>query len=209
MPARRKSSGGGAASPQGVPSPLPALAVFDLDDCLWTPEMHELPCCPSQPVLGPMPGGGEGAAGLRCGKDGPVVRLFPGALRALHELHSAPEFAGVQVAAASSSLEPSYSAACLEGLEVAPGVSIGSMFRYRAIGRTGALSPDKVTHFRQIQRESGVSFSEMLFFDDCNWGDNVGRVASTFGVVGCRTPAGLQYEEWREGLRMYAAARRK
>ena len=29
-----------------------AMIVFDLDDCLWTPEMHELYGMPSKPVRG-------------------------------------------------------------------------------------------------------------------------------------------------------------
>jgi hypothetical protein len=33
---------------------LPSMIVFDLDDCLWTPEMHELSGKPSLPVEGPL-----------------------------------------------------------------------------------------------------------------------------------------------------------
>ena len=33
---------------------LPTIIVFDLDDCLWTPEMHELSGPPSIPVEGPL-----------------------------------------------------------------------------------------------------------------------------------------------------------
>ena len=33
---------------------LPSLIAFDLDDCLWTPEMHELSGMPSIEVEGPL-----------------------------------------------------------------------------------------------------------------------------------------------------------
>jgi hypothetical protein len=43
----------------------------------------------------------------------------------------------------------------------------------------------------------------MLFFDDCNWGDNVEIIRRAFGVVGQRTPSGLQFTEFEEALKRY------
>ena len=42
-----------------------------------------------------------------------------------------------------------------------------TVFQHAAVGRTGRLSPDKRTHFSVLTAESGVPYSEMLFFDDC------------------------------------------
>ena len=52
---------------------LPALIVFDLDACLWTPEMYELSSAPTayDASLG----------GVRAGRD--TVKLFPGAAAVL------------------------------------------------------------------------------------------------------------------------------
>jgi magnesium-dependent phosphatase 1 len=194
---------------------LPTMIVFDLDDCLWSPEMYTLHAAPSVPEMGdlsPSSGGTtkdssmRGVVGMRVPPSGPTVRLFAGARRVLYELATDPKYRGIILAAASSSEEPSYSRACLDGIEVLPGLPMAKMFRYRQIGRTGELTPDKRTHFRLLQRESGVPYEEMLFFDDCNWGDHCGTVARAFGVTGQRTPSGLQYSEFLEGLDKYRKA---
>jgi len=152
------------------------MIVFDLDDCLWTPEMHELPGCPEIPVHGPLvPRGAEPAAaarppsgvvGLRVPRYQDTVTLYDGARRVLFELATNPEYRGVRLATASSSLEPAYSYACLAGIEVLPGLALGDMMAHNQIGRTGRLSPDKTTHFKELHEESGVPYAEMLFFDD-------------------------------------------
>ncbi len=92
---------------------LPAMVVFDLDACLWAPEMFQLPSLPTQEILA------QGrCVGLRCAPRGPTVELFPGALHALRKLLTQPEWRGTRIAAASSSLEPAYSFACLRAIEV-------------------------------------------------------------------------------------------
>ena len=46
----------------------------------------------------------------------------------------------------------------------------------------------------------------MIFFDDCNWSDHVSMVMSECrGVIGQRTPHGLQESEWEQALAMYHA----
>lgn len=191
------------------PSRVPQLIVFDLDQCMWSPEMYQLRSKPTVPVLGDLGNGlGEGIVG--CNNGNQTVALFPGALLALQELHTLKEFKHTRIAAASSSEEPTYSAACLDLLEILPGVTMRSVFSYFAIGRTkacGNLTSDKRTHFKKIQAESGIDFSEMLFFDDCNWGDHVGKINKAHGVIGQRTPEGLQESEWREALATFAQER--
>ena len=183
----------------------PKLVVFDLDMCMWHPEMYQLPGKPTRKVIGSLGSAGNGVVGAATGST--IVRLFPGALRALQELYLLPEWQDTKVAAASSSEEPSYSAACLDMLEIVPGVPMREVFSYLAIGRQGELSSDKRTHFAKIGRESGVAFRDMIFFDDCNWGDHVRTIAQSHGVVGVRTPRGMQDKEWREGLRRFAEQR--
>jgi hypothetical protein len=110
---------------------LPSMIVFDLDDCLWTPEMHELPGLPSIPIEGSLDNHKmRGVVGLKVPRNGPTVFLFDGARKALHELATNPQYEGVILATASSSLEPSYSYACLERIEILPGLSISDMMTY-------------------------------------------------------------------------------
>lgn len=195
---------------------LPSMIVFDLDDCLWSPEMHELSGTPSIPVEGPLdpldvensPLGTTGMrvrrrGGMWDGDESECVQLFHGARLALRELALNPKYRGIKLAAASSSLEPSYSHKCLQGIEVLPDLTLRDMFTYDQIGRSGKLSPRKTTHFRELHKESGIPYEEMLFFDDCNWGDHCADVTRTHGVVSQRTPSGLQIEQFHRALEKY------
>jgi magnesium-dependent phosphatase 1 len=187
-----------------IPGRLPRLVVFDLDACVWEPEMYELDATPTKPCHADL-GCGMQVAGLQAGDS--TVRLFEGALIALRELHTNPAFENVMLASASSSLVPAWSWACMAGLEIFPGVPVEKAFSYQQIGREGKLSPDKRTHFRELLQDSGIPYEEMLFFDDCGYGDHVGDLYRQIGVIGQRTPNGMTEAEWREGLARFAAER--
>ena len=204
---------------------LPALIVFDLDDCLWTPEMHELSGMPSKPIEGPLdpnnpdsplgtiglavPRGKRGGWGSYNDDDEEVVELYHGARLALRELISNPEYKNIQIGVASTSLEPSYSRACIAGIEISQEIYLKDIISYAQIGRSGQLNSRKVNHFKFIHEESGVPYEDMLYFDDCNWGDHVRDVQNEFGVVGVRTPCGLRLEDFHEGMQLFAEEKRK
>jgi magnesium-dependent phosphatase 1 len=77
------------------------------------------------------------------------------------------------------------------------------MMTYDQIGRTGPLTSNKRTHFQLLQQESRIPFEEMLFFDDCNWGDHCATVTREFGVTSYKTPSGLHYHEFEAALDLY------
>ena len=111
---------------------LPSMIVFDLDDCLWTPEMHELYDAPTIPIQGNLnPSSSEeeekGVVGMGVPRIGQIVRLYDGARQSLRELALNPKYKNIILAVASTSLEPSYSHLCLEGIEVIPGLTIKDM----------------------------------------------------------------------------------
>ena len=62
------------------------------------------------------------------------------------------------------------------------------------------IYPDnKGRHFKALRKASGIAYSDMLFFDDCNWGDNCRDVEwACPGVVTVKTPEGLTPEKWAE-----------
>jgi magnesium-dependent phosphatase 1 len=212
---------------------LPSMIVFDLDYCLWTPEMHELYGMPSIPVQGnlvpdaanndndvsaskkSLPNrtakmkykgthhGDIGVTGMKVPGTSQTVYLFDGARRALREIALDPKFKDVLIAVASSSLEPTYSQACLSHIEILPDLTMRDMIAYDEIGRTGHLTSRKTTHFMALHNASQVPYDEMLFFDDCNWGDHCEDVSNSFGVVSQRTPNGLQLSEFHGGLDKY------
>jgi magnesium-dependent phosphatase 1 len=167
---------------------VPEMVVFDLDACSWTPEMFELDSKPSVAVRGRGDKGEDLVVGARAGRD--TVTLFPGALHAFRELATNPIYKNTKVAAASSTTEPDYARSAMSILEIFPGVTMGSIFHYKQIGCSGLLSHRKTSHFTQLQKESGVAFCNMLFFDDCGYSDHVGDINRQYGVVGHRTPHG-------------------
>ena len=54
---------------------------------------------------------------------------------------------------------------------------------------------DKTYHFRKLQQTTGISFSNMVFFDNESW--NIENVQSTLGVYSVYTPNGMnKYDYW-------------
>ena len=88
-------------------SRVPALAVFDLDACLWNQEMFQLRVLVDRenPVMGPLtPDGKLGVVGARSGGD--IIKLHPGALHALQRFH-AGDYPGMRCAACLLYTSPS------------------------------------------------------------------------------------------------------
>lgn len=196
---------------------LPKLVVFDLDQCLWSPEMYTLSSVPGKDhaKLGRLGEFGDGALGVYSGRE--VIQLFPGALKVLQDIYL-DKYPGVRIAAASSADTPlavRIGKAAMNILEILPGVTMRMVFAKGwddgyvgniQIGRTPPLSSDKAsTHFPILRQETGIEYKDILFFDDCLWGDHCGRVEKQCsGVVAVRTPDGLGEKEWAEGLQKYS-----
>ena len=202
-----------------LPAILPKLIVFDLDMCLWSPEMYELSVVPveSDKIIGKLGNlDQEGCIKVKSGGYD-TIQLFPAALQVLQHFYNGDFGDDVRIAAASSADTPQavrIGRAALDLLEVVPGVTVRSVFRQGwpsdfegnlQIGRTPPLSSDKAaTHFPILKKETGIDYSGMIFFDDCNWGDHCGNVARACpGVITQRTPRGLQLREFEAALDAY------
>lgn len=126
---------------------------------------------------------------IGCKSGRSTITLFDGALHALRQIHKGvhPE---MRCAAASSADTPQAVAigrAALGILEVVPGVTVREVLATGwpdgfegnvQIGRTPPLSSDKsATHFPLLLEKTGIPYAEMLFFDDCNWGDHCAKVS--------------------------------
>lgn len=195
----------------------PLLVVFDLDQCLWTPEMYTLSCVPDKScaLLGNLGNRGCGVFGVRTGRD--LVQLFPDALEILQDIYL-DKYPGMRIAAASSADTPlavKIGITAMNILEVLPGITMRQVFAKgwedgfdgnMQIGRTPPLSSDKAsTHFPILKKATGINYDKMIFFDDCLWGDHCGRVEALCpGVVVTRTPEGLTHKQWMECLERYA-----
>eukprot|EP01039_Chlorochromonas_danica_P001040 gene1041-1128_t len=194
---------------------LPKLVVFDLDDCLWHPEMYTLSEIPSRTFKGPLGSQGEGVLAVYSGSE--QIRLYPDALRILQEYYL-NYYPGMRIAAASSadsSTAVRIGRTAMGMLEVLPGVTMRQVFAKDwptgfegnlQIGRSPPLSSDKASsHFPILREQTGIAYEDMVFFDDCNWGDHCANVERKCpGVVTQRTPHGIQASEWIKALKAFA-----
>ena len=82
---------------------------------------------------------------------------------------------------------------------------MGDLIKFRQIypGSKGR------THFPRLRQETGVPFSEMMFFDDCKYSDNCVEVARACPGVTCvRAPNGLTKEEFNLAIELYAKGKK-
>ena len=133
-----------------LPSPSPAMVIFDLDFTLWhRPRFRSGP---------PFELTGDGSSiRASCGSE---LFLYPAAGRALQRLDAA----GVPVAVASRTHRERWALEWLSMLQVEPGG--------RTVADVIGLSPvvirdgTKSLHVQEIARRSAVAVPDMLFFDD-------------------------------------------
>ena len=176
--------------------------------------MYTMSGPPSEAVQGSLGCAGEGTVAARGGGDD--VRLFAGALHALQECAEG-KYPAMRLAVASSADTP-LAVQCakksLSMLEVLPGLTFAELLARDwpdgfegniQIGRSPPLSSNKTSHFTLLQKNTGIAFNRMLFFDDCGWSDNCEVVERGCpGVTTFKTPRGMQKEEWYAGLAKYA-----
>lgn len=171
---------------------VPRLLVFDLDACVWSPEMYLLHSPPSAYDAE--------AGGVRAGQQ--VVRLFPGAQAVLRRIATEAAWAEVTVAAASSTTEPQWADTVMQLMRITPeGVTMAQRFSHNQVYPIH----NKVKHFEALQAATGVPYDQMVFFDDCTYGDNCRQVERGCpGVTTMRTPFGLTEELFDEAMRVFA-----
>ena len=183
--------------------------------------MYEMPRIPDETcvVKGDLNGRGEGVIGVMSGRN--RISMHQGSLLALQNHHD-NQYPGMKVAFASSADTPlaeKIGRATLKLLEVVPGTTVWDLVVHRdwegkdvnQIGRQPPLSSNKArSHFPFLKKATGVRYDQMLFFDDCNWGDHCGMVAAACretdtnqGPATVRTPYGLGIKEWEQGLQVY------
>ena len=85
---------------------LPELVVFDMDMCLWSPEMYTLDSIPTvkDAQRGKLGDKGEGVVAVSSGYED--IRIFPAALTVLQDFYEGKYGSKMRIAAASSADTP-------------------------------------------------------------------------------------------------------
>ena len=164
---------------------VPSLVVFDLDFTVWFPEMYEL----------------AGAPFRRCKKSGRVmdrageiIHVFPDFPKIWKDIHT--KYPNMKIAVASSTTHPQWAQRCLELLPMDPiANTLHEGIEYREM-----YPRNKRNHFREIQKESGIPYEEMLFFDNEYY--NIDSV-SPLGVTCIYCPEGMTWRHWEDGIRAF------
>ncbi|EDO30201.1 predicted protein [Nematostella vectensis] len=154
---------------------LPKLVVFDIDYTLW-------PFWVDTHVDPPFCKQSNGNVTDRRGKR---IKLYHDVMDVLYWLQKK----SVPLAVASRTNEPE------AGKELLKVLDIDKFFKYKEI-----YPGCKVTHFKEFNKQSGIAFSQMLFFDDEQ--RNI-RDISHLGVTCILVPDGLSMELFKEGLSKY------
>ena len=161
----------------------PKVVVFDLDGCLWDPEMYMLSW------RGGAPFEPDGDAMLA--QSGERVVLLGAARDILRQLRTTDDWSATKVAISSRTDEPAWAAELLDKFRVDDMV-LGDCFDAREITKES-----KSSHFRRLKEKYSCDYEEMLFFDN-EYGNC--REISQLGVTVAFSPDGVTSDVWAEAI---------
>lgn len=167
----------------------PACVVFDLDGCLWHPDMYMMRGgAPFKPQ----------DDGTMLGTSNECVTLHSGVRMVMNELADDPSWKGTTVAVASCCDEPLWARDLLRKFELnAAGRKLEDVIDMPVcLIRFG----NKQDHLKDIADVVGCSLEQMIFFDNEPY--NCTNVAA-IGVTCVYCPSGVTKEMWRKVLADY------
>jgi len=166
---------------------LPKVVVFDLDGCVWDPEMYQL--------------WGSGGAPFKVSTDGnlsdrsgTVVHLLGDVKNIMRELKSDTKWSDSIVAVASSCDEPDWARECIKKFPLGDNMTLSDVFDKNNIE---IYKMSKNNHLNAISKQTGVDLKDMIFFD--NQYGNCQTVAGV-GVTSVYVPQGVTRKAFEEAL---------
>ena len=175
---------------------IPKVLVFDLDGCVWDPEMYEL-----------WGGGGSPFTIAKDGnlsdRSGTTVRLLGDIRKIMYEFKTDPKWSDAIIAVASSCDEPSWAKECIQKFPVGfdGKLKLKDIFSQSHIE---IYKSSKDHHLQNIKKKCSddISFQDFIFFD--NQKNNCVTV-SKLGVTVVYTPDGVTRQSFEEGLEKFPA----
>lgn len=192
----------GSPNPSGDEPDMPRLVVFDLDGCLWRPEMYELIHFMGNKGAPFRPSEHDKNVLLSVGEE--PVQLLKDVRDVMRELYLEPQWKDIPVGISSRTDAPHWARELLQKFSVQHDGGefvLGEVFRNGPIEMRG---DSKVKHFHRIARETNIAMEDMLFFD--NELGNCESVAS-LGVTVGYCPGGVSKEIWQAALKAFPAKR--
>lgn len=184
------------------------LVVFDLDYTVWQPEMYQLsgngPKLVDASKVKHVSGRDLQEATTKTkgkilvdGSNTPI-QVFEGAAHALMEINRLREDGhDIFAAVASRTDEEKWATICMDHLQLPDGSTLKQCFDDRI---EIDCYNDKTHHLRRLQKQTGVPYDQMCFFDNEYW--NIECVRK-IGVASIYTPDGMTRSAWKEGLKIF------
>ena len=192
-----------AARGLGEESARPKLIIFDLDGCLWRPEMYELihfmgnKGAPFRPS--------EHDKNILLTAGGQPVQLLKDVRKVMREIYSDPQWNDVLVGISSRTDAPHWARELLSKFTVPLDLD-GDEFVLADVFQDGPIEmsyESKVKHFQRISRETNIGFQDMVFFD--NEFGNCQSIAS-LGVTVGYCPGGVCHGIWEKTLEAFSSS---
>ena len=192
-----------AARGLGEESARPKLIIFDLDGCLWRPEMYELihfmgnKGAPFRPS--------EHDKNILLTAGGQPVQLLKDVRKVMREIYSDPQWNDVLVGISSRTDAPHWARELLSKFTVPLDLD-GDEFVLADVFQDGPIEmsyESKVKHFQRISRETNIGFQDMVFFD--NEFGNCHSIAS-LGVTVGYCPGGVCHGIWEKTLEAFSSS---
>ena len=170
---------------------LPKAIIFDLDGCVWAPEMYQL-------MYGsPFKKDPENIPDMLTCNNQPV-RLLGDIRNIFEELYTQECFDGVKIGISSRTDEPDWARELLSKFEVTVNEKSQPIHLINIFNGPVEIAKDsKKAHFRRIHAKTGINYEDMLFFD--NEFGNCDQIAF-MGVSVVYCPDGVTRKLWDMGL---------
>eukprot|EP00429_Kryptoperidinium_foliaceum_P009402 CAMPEP_0176007290 /NCGR_PEP_ID=MMETSP0120_2-20121206/3157_1 /TAXON_ID=160619 /ORGANISM="Kryptoperidinium foliaceum, Strain CCMP 1326" /LENGTH=203 /DNA_ID=CAMNT_0017340047 /DNA_START=122 /DNA_END=733 /DNA_ORIENTATION=- len=179
----------------------PKLVIFDLDGCLWRPEMYELVHFMGNKGAPFRPSEHDRNVLLTVGNE--PVQLLKDVREVMKELFLDPQWKDVTVGISSRTDAPHWARELLTKFSVRHDSGefvLDDLFR----GPVEISYESKVKHFRRISKDTGIAFEDMIFLD--NEYGNCASVAD-LGVTVGYCPGGVCKGIWQKTLDAFSASR--
>jgi len=171
--------------------PLPGALVFDLDGCLWAPEMYEL--------------WGRGGAPFTLTKNGNLkdrggeeVQLLGDVRNIMLELKTDDKWKNTVIGVASTCDEPSWAKECIDKFPIGKGHHLKDVLH----SHLHIYKANKSRQLTKISEDTGIPLNETIFFD--NQSNNCMDV-SQVNVTVAYVPDGITRSAFEDALKQYPA----
>lgn len=200
---------------------LPRLIIFDLDGCLWKPELYELLICQDGAPFSNDPKDKIPGTCL-LSKKGHRVELLADTRQILYQLYSEEEWYPSRVGISSRTDPPEWAHHLIDQFSIYNKPLNGDKALPCCCFMKEVFDPslcildktlDKATQFEMLLQKANnnhnkskksIQFKDVIFFD--NEAGNCKQVAR-LGVTCVYTPRGVTYEAWENGLQNVPANR--